>query len=84
MSCKLYLSLLALASGVLAQKCPLQFDGRVPKGSTVALFDTKTGPYNPDNVFGAGLTMSKVMQLPTVPSSLVRLLPSSSQALRSN
>jgi hypothetical protein len=47
-----YLSLLALASAVLAQNCPLQFDGRVPAGSTPASFDATTSPFGTKFVFG--------------------------------
>jgi hypothetical protein len=87
MASKIYLSLLALASTVIAQKCPIQFDGRVPKGSTPATFDSSTSPFNPSFVFGAGelyyilktsheltslgLTWSGIVQLPTTTPSLV-------------
>ncbi len=45
-----YGSLLALASAVMAQKCPLAFDGRVPAGSTPALFDTEASPFGTEFV----------------------------------
>ena len=39
---------------VAAQNCPLQFDGRVPKGAKLELLDTKESPFNADYVKGAG------------------------------
>ncbi|EFQ34601.1 uncharacterized protein GLRG_09745 [Colletotrichum graminicola M1.001] len=59
----LIFSLLA-AAGAKAQQCTLQFDGRIPKASTVADFDAKTSPFNPSNVFGQGLKFSQLIQLP--------------------
>lgn len=47
-----YLALLALVSSAVAQKCPLQFDGRVPAGSTPASFDETTSPFGTKFVFG--------------------------------
>lgn len=65
-----YLSLLVLASAAVAQKCPLQFDGRVPAGSTPASFDETTSPFGTKFVFGQNLTWSKIIELPNVPASL--------------
>jgi hypothetical protein len=50
-----YLSFLALASAVVAQNCPLQFDGRVPAGSTPASFDQSTSPFGTKFVFGQSM-----------------------------
>lgn len=36
-----------------AQKCKLQFDGRVPANTQVAAFDANN-IFNPNNVFGQG------------------------------
>jgi hypothetical protein len=47
-------SLLAAACTIVAQKCPIQFDGRVPKGTAAATLDTSASPFNPSYVFGAG------------------------------
>lgn len=53
------ISLLALASActatVLPKACPIQFEGRVPKGSTPAYFDADTSLYNPGYVKGPGM-----------------------------
>lgn len=43
---------LALASAAIAQNCPIQFDGRVPAGSTPASFDTTTSPFGTKFIFG--------------------------------
>jgi hypothetical protein len=42
-----------LASLSAAQKCTLQFDGRVPSTFNAATFDQNNGVFSPDNVFGA-------------------------------
>jgi hypothetical protein len=39
---------------VAAQNCPLQFDGRIPKGVALGLLDTDKSPFNPTYVKGAG------------------------------
>lgn len=39
---------------VAAQKCPLQFDGRLSKGAELGLLDTDGSPFNKDYVKGAG------------------------------
>lgn len=41
------------AIAVAAQKCPLQFDGRVPTDATLDSFDTSASPFNPQYVLGA-------------------------------
>jgi hypothetical protein len=72
-------SLLALASVVLATKyqqqeqCAVQFDGRLPAGSTPAAFDKADGIYDPDYVKGKGLKWSDIIKIPRVPPSLVCL-----------
>lgn len=60
--------LLSLTSLVAAQK--VTFEGRVPAGTKVAEFDADNGLFNPANVFGANLSFSKVLQLPSVSPSL--------------
>lgn len=65
-----FLSLLALATATSAQKCQLQFDGRVPVGSTPASFDVNTSPFGTKNVFGQNLTWSKIIVLPNITRSL--------------
>lgn len=47
------ISILVLAAIVAAQKCPLQFDGRVPKDATLATFDGSSSPFNAQYVLGA-------------------------------
>lgn len=48
-------TLLAVAPAlVAAQNCPIQFDGRVPKGAKLGLLDTEESPFNADYVKGAG------------------------------
>lgn len=44
---------LALAAGVAAQKCPIQYDGRVPASATLATFDGNSSPFNPTYILGA-------------------------------
>ncbi|KAI0131859.1 hypothetical protein BJ170DRAFT_223082 [Xylariales sp. AK1849] len=61
---------LVLSPLVASQQCNLQFDGRVPKNFTAATFDTANGVFNPDNVFGQGLQLSQVVQLPVAATSL--------------
>jgi len=41
-----------LLSITVAQKCPIQFDGRVAQAATLASFDTNPSPYNPGYVLG--------------------------------
>ncbi|KAH6696685.1 hypothetical protein BKA61DRAFT_531087 [Leptodontidium sp. MPI-SDFR-AT-0119] len=65
-----YTSVLALASAAVAQNCPLAFDGRIPAGSTPALFDTEASPFGTGFVKGANLTFSEIVKLPTLPTSL--------------
>ncbi|KAF4610397.1 hypothetical protein G7Y89_g15722 [Cudoniella acicularis] len=59
-----------LTTAVSAQKCPIQFDGRVPESSTLGTFDTSASPFNPGYVLGANLKWSSVLQFPAVNSSL--------------
>ena len=60
--------LLTLSS---AQKCTLQFDGRIPTTFTPASFDAANAFFSQSNVFGQGLSFSKLIQLPaTIPPSL--------------
>jgi hypothetical protein len=75
-------SLLALASLVLAtgpkhqqQECAVQFDGRLPAGSSPAAFDKENGIYDPEYVKGKGLKWSDIIKIPRVPASLVCLHP---------
>ncbi|KAG4432554.1 hypothetical protein IFR05_011966 [Cadophora sp. M221] len=63
-------SILVLLASVAAQKCPLQFDGRVPKDATLTTFDGSPSPFNAQYVLGANLKWSGVLQLPAVNSSL--------------
>ncbi|KAM3067264.1 hypothetical protein ACMFMG_005368 [Clarireedia jacksonii] len=66
MAFKISLSLLALVSAALAQNCPIQFDGRMPAGTTPASFDSKnTSLFDPGFVFGQNLTWSEIIKLPT-------------------
>jgi hypothetical protein len=89
MGSKLSFTLLAMIAAAIAQNCPLQFDGRVPAGSTAASFDLTTSPFGTKFIFGqskldsqghlaqltsSDLTMSKVVQLPNIAGSLVRLI----------
>ncbi|KFY27522.1 hypothetical protein V491_00872 [Pseudogymnoascus sp. VKM F-3775] len=56
---------------VAAQKCPLQFDGRLSKGAELGLLDTDGSPFNKDYVKGAGLKWSEIAEFPKVsPPSL--------------
>ncbi|KAH8594531.1 hypothetical protein B0O99DRAFT_687756 [Bisporella sp. PMI_857] len=70
MASKIASLLLLLSATASAQRCAIQFDGRVPKGSTPDTFDTPASKYNPDNVFGAGLSWSQIIQFPTVPPTI--------------
>jgi hypothetical protein len=45
---------LIMTGVAMAQRCPLQFDGRVSTTANLASFDSKAGPFNADNVLGAG------------------------------
>ncbi|KAH9210271.1 hypothetical protein DL95DRAFT_371112 [Leptodontidium sp. 2 PMI_412] len=75
------ISILVLAAIVAAQKCPLQFDGRVPKDATLATFDGSSSPFNAQYVLGANLKWSGVLQLPAVNSSLVRSNPTHDKSI---
>jgi hypothetical protein len=45
---------LSALSGVSAQQCKLQFDGRVPSTFRAANFDAANNIFNPSNVLGKG------------------------------
>ncbi|KAL2876627.1 hypothetical protein SGCOL_008206 [Colletotrichum sp. CLE4] len=62
-------TLLSFASVAVAQQCTLQFDGRVTTGTEAEAFDAENNLFSPQNVFGAGLSFSKVLQLPNEASS---------------
>ncbi|KAF4773863.1 hypothetical protein HER10_EVM0005598 [Colletotrichum scovillei] len=62
-------TLLSFASAAVAQQCTLQFDGRVATGTEAEAFDAENNLFSPQNVFGAGLSFSKVLQLPNEASS---------------
>ncbi|KAL3426870.1 hypothetical protein PVAG01_00379 [Phlyctema vagabunda] len=67
---KIFYSALALAAAAQAQNCTLQFEGRVPAGSTPQSFDVATSNFNPSNVFGKNLTWGKIIELPAITPSL--------------
>ncbi|KAJ0386162.1 hypothetical protein COL922a_004925 [Colletotrichum nupharicola] len=64
MVCIQSFTLLWLASTAAAQKCKIQFDGRIPSGTALKSLDAKNNFFNPKNVFGKGLAFSQVLQLP--------------------
>ncbi|KUJ12608.1 uncharacterized protein LY89DRAFT_593023 [Mollisia scopiformis] len=64
------MSFATLAAVVAAQKCPLQFDGRIPKDATLDSFDTSSSPFNDAYVIGGNQKWSSILQFPTVNSSL--------------
>ncbi|KAF2831598.1 hypothetical protein CC86DRAFT_342525 [Ophiobolus disseminans] len=54
-----------------AIKCPIIFDGRIPRNLTLSSFDSATtSPYNPDYVKGENTTWSSILLFPkyTAPS----------------
>ncbi|KAH8649458.1 hypothetical protein BGZ60DRAFT_200708 [Tricladium varicosporioides] len=55
---------------VSAQKCPIQFEGRVSQASTLDTFDTSASLFNPGYVLGANLKWSSVLKFPNVNNSL--------------
>jgi hypothetical protein len=55
------LSLLAFAFSVSAQRCPIQFDGRVSSNSLLAVFDTAASPFSPSSVFGNGIAIRNLI-----------------------
>jgi hypothetical protein len=84
MSSLLYV--LPLVAAIVAQKCPLQFDGRVPSSATLTSFDSSTSLFNPNYNLGASthiftlnrpahcsddLKWSDVLEFPSVHHSLV-------------
>nr|XP_036577089.1 uncharacterized protein CTRU02_12984 [Colletotrichum truncatum]KAF6783968.1 hypothetical protein CTRU02_12984 [Colletotrichum truncatum] len=70
MVCLQSFTLLSLASIAAAQKCKIQFDGRVPSGTALKSFDADNKLFNSKNVFGKGLSFSKVLQMPKQAGSL--------------
>ncbi|KAH6663072.1 hypothetical protein B0J14DRAFT_495164 [Halenospora varia] len=60
----------ALSATGLAQKCPIVIEGRTPKGSTPATFDTTASLFDSKNVKGANLTFAQIIKLPNVTASL--------------
>ncbi|KAI0454008.1 glycoside hydrolase family 131 protein [Xylaria acuta] len=61
---------LAIPTLVVSQQCNLQFDGRVPSDFSAATFNSNNGVFDPNNVFGQGLTLGSVVQLQNSLSSL--------------
>lgn len=49
---------------VSAQKCPIQFEGRVSQASTLDTFDTSASLFNPGYVLGASM-LCRVFPLPS-------------------
>jgi hypothetical protein len=47
------LYILTLAASATVQKCPIQFDGRVPESANLASFDTSVSLFNPKYDLGA-------------------------------
>ncbi|KAK1758980.1 hypothetical protein QBC47DRAFT_436390 [Echria macrotheca] len=62
--------LFALSSLAAAQKCKLQFDGRVPSNSALTGFDAANQLFSSANVLGAGLKFSQLLKLPAITGSL--------------
>jgi hypothetical protein len=61
MTSKSILSLFAAITAVAAQKCPIQFDGRIPHSITsnnLTVFDTTNPWFNPSYVFGQSIFSS--------------------------
>ncbi|OCL10475.1 hypothetical protein AOQ84DRAFT_426968 [Glonium stellatum] len=50
-------------------KCPITFDGRIPKNATKALFSSSKSPFNPKYVLGQNVTWDQVITFPDVPPS---------------
>lgn len=48
------IAVLGLGTGVVAQTCPLQFEGRVHSATALTDFDGSSSLYNPGYVLGAG------------------------------
>ncbi|OAA67092.1 hypothetical protein SPI_01668 [Niveomyces insectorum RCEF 264] len=64
------LALLALPLLASAQKCAIQFDGRIPSSFSAATFDTNNNVFSPSNVFGQNLKLSQLVELPAQTGSL--------------
>ncbi|MCJ1308378.1 hypothetical protein MMC25_002031 [Agyrium rufum] len=61
-------TLTALAASVSAQKCPIVFDGRLPKTSCVTSFDLPSSPFLDDFVYGQNQTFGEIIKLPGIAS----------------
>lgn len=68
--CVSALSLLALLSLGTAQKCKIQFDGRIPANFGAASFSATNNFFSSANVLGAGLSFSQLI-IPGGAASLV-------------
>jgi len=55
MPAKTFFSLFAAVTAIAAQKCPIQFDGRVAANATLADFDTTASLFNPTFVYGQSM-----------------------------
>ncbi|KAN0120219.1 glycoside hydrolase family 131 protein [Hyaloscypha variabilis] len=66
----LLLYFFGLAAVTIAQKCPLQFDGRVPSSAVLTSFDSSSSLFNPTYNLGANLKWSDVLLFPSVDASL--------------
>lgn len=64
-----HLSLLPFLSLAAAQT--IVFDGRVPEGTDLSVFDDTNDFFGADSVFGQNLSFSKVLQFPDVDPSLL-------------
>ncbi|KAJ3047395.1 hypothetical protein HK097_011560 [Rhizophlyctis rosea] len=53
----------------LPVKCPVVFDGRVPRSTTLKFFDTDDSFFNPNYTKGENLPWSQILTFPTVPVS---------------
>ncbi|KAI0204281.1 hypothetical protein F4808DRAFT_457384 [Astrocystis sublimbata] len=66
-----FVSLVALLPTLaVSQQCDLQFDGRVPSDFDTATFNNDNGVFDPNNVFGQGLSLGSLVQLPKSLTSL--------------
>ncbi|SZF01026.1 unnamed protein product [Blumeria hordei] len=65
-----YLTGFMLITAAFSQQCRLQFDARVPQGTSVGNFDVKTSLFRTTDVIGKGLKFSEVIQLPKSGASL--------------
>ncbi|CAD6500157.1 BgTH12-04260 [Blumeria graminis f. sp. triticale] len=66
-----YLTGFMLVTAAFSQQCRLQFDARVPQGTSVGSFDVKTSLFRTTDVIGKGsLKFSEVIELPKSGASL--------------